>query len=343
MAYNVGLIGGGNISDTHARAALEVPGVAITAVYGQNRSRVEDLAQRYGGTPHSDLDSFLDTPGLDVVLIGSPSGLHAEQARAAARRGVHVLSEKPLDITVERIDGLLEECERAGVHLGVFFQDRMSGDIRWLKRLIDGGGLGTPLLASARVKWYRPPEYYGSSRWRGTWALDGGGAVMNQGIHTVDLLVHLFGDVGTVFAQTRTSLHDIEVEDTAVACLSFASGAVGTYEATTAAYPGYPRRVELTGSEGTVILEGDIVIATDLRNAPAEPPPGSQRLENPSANSATVSDVSGHRRVLENFLRSMEGTEVSCCDGRQGRRSVQLVEAIYESAREGRPVQLRTP
>jgi UDP-N-acetyl-2-amino-2-deoxyglucuronate dehydrogenase len=342
MAYNVGLIGGGNISDTHARAALEVPGVSISAVYGQNRSRVEDLARRYGGTPYSDLDSFLDAPGLDVVLIGSPSGLHAEQAGAAAKRGIHVLSEKPLDITVARIDGLLEECERAGVHLGVFFQDRMSGDIRWLKRLIEAGGLGTPLLATARVKWYRPPEYYASSRWRGTWALDGGGAVMNQGIHTVDLLLHLFGDVQSVFAQTRTALHDIEVEDTAVACLTFVNGAVGTYEATTAAFPGYPRRAEFTGSEGTVILEGDVVVATDLRTAPAEPPPGSQRLENPSANSATVSDVSGHRRVLENFLRSIDGTEVSCCGGRQGRRSVELVEAIYASARDSRPVRLGT-
>ncbi|MBW3627730.1 MAG: Gfo/Idh/MocA family oxidoreductase [Gemmatimonadetes bacterium] len=341
MSYRIGIVGGGNISDTHARAALEIPGVTVEAIYGQNAERVARLTAQYGGRAYASLESFLDHPDLDVVLLGSPSGLHADQGIAAARRGLHVLSEKPLDIGTQKVDLLIQECDSAGVKLGVFFQDRTSPDIAWLKRLIDAGGLGDPILASARVKWYRPPEYYAGSRWRGTWALDGGGALMNQGVHTADLLLWLFGDVRSVYAQTRTALHDIEVEDTAIACLTFASGAVGTLEATTAAYPGYPRRLELTGTNGTVVLESDRVISADLHSPPAEAPPAAEGSKNASASSATVSDVSGHRRVLEDFLSSVTNGGTPESDGREGRRSVALIEAIYASARTGAPTSPR--
>jgi UDP-N-acetyl-2-amino-2-deoxyglucuronate dehydrogenase len=337
MTHRVGIVGGGNISDTHARAALEIPGVEIAAVYGQNAAKAAAMAERYGGTAYADLEALLAHPGLEMVLLGSPSGVHAEQGMAAARRGLHVLSEKPLDIDTERVDALIEECQRAGVKLGVFFQDRTSPDLVWAKRLIDSGGLGKPILASARVKWYRPPDYYAGSRWRGTRALDGGGALMNQGIHTADLLLWLFGEVESVYAQARTALHDIEVEDTVVAALSFAGGAVGTLEATTAAFPGYPRRVELTGSEGTITIENDRVVSADLRTAPAEPPPGGAANSSQGARSATVSDVSGHRRVLEDFLHAVETGGEPRSDGREGRRSVALIEAIYRSAGTGRP------
>lgn len=339
--FSVGILGGGSISETHARAASEIPGVAVTALCGSNAARVAHLAEQYGGTVYHHLDAFLDHRPMDAVLIGSPSGVHAEQARAAARRGLHVLVEKPLDVTTERIDALIEECDRSGVKLGVFFQDRTAPDIAWLKRLLEAGELGAPFLASARVKWYRPAAYYAGSQWRGTWALDGGGALMNQGIHTVDLLLWLLGDMDRVYAQARTMLHAIEVEDTAVACLQFASGAVGTLEATTSAYPGFARRIELTGSRGTVVVESDRVVTADLLTPPAEPFPGAAASKNPSATSATVSDVRGHRRVLEDFLRAVETGSDPLCSGREGRRSVALVEAIYHSARTGAPVSVR--
>jgi len=267
------------------------------------------------------------------VLIGSPSGLHAEQGIAAARQGLHVLVEKPLDVTVARANALIEECDRAGVKLGVFFQDRTAPDIVWLKRLLDAGGLGRVFLVSARVRWYRPPEYYAGSRWRGTSALDGGGALMNQAIHTADLLLWLLGDVERVFARTRTALHEIEVEDTVVSCLEFVGGAVGTLEASTAAYPGFPRRIEISGTGGTVVIEGDRIVSADLHASPPDSRPEHAGTQNPSASSPAVSDVSGHRRVLEDFLRAIESGGRPLCDGPEGRRSVELVRAIYRSGR----------
>lgn len=222
MSLRVGILGGGSISETHARAASELPGVVVAAVFGENRERAAQLGQRFGARTYGELEAFLDHPVLEAVLIGSPSGRHAEHALAALGRGLNVLIEKPLDIATDRIDRLIAALEGTTLKLGVFFQDRTAPDIAWLKRLIASGGLGSPILVSAQVRWYRPPEYYEDSRWRGTWALDGGGALMNQGIHTVDLLLWLLGDIVSVCARTRTALHEIEVEDTAVACLEFA-------------------------------------------------------------------------------------------------------------------------
>jgi predicted dehydrogenase len=200
-----------------------------------------------------------------------------------------VLTEKPIDVSTEKADALIAECAKAGVKLGLFFQDRFAPSFVRLKQALDEGALGRVFLASARVKWWRPPEYYASSRWRGTRALDGGGALVNQGVHTVDLLLWLLGDVRRVFARAATALHRIEVEDTLVSTLEFAGGALATLEATTAAYPGYARQVEISGTEGTVVLEQD---------------------------------------------RSPR------CDGREGRRSLAVVEALYRSARTDAPVLL---
>jgi UDP-N-acetyl-2-amino-2-deoxyglucuronate dehydrogenase len=240
---HIGIIGGGNISESHARAVKETDGVELAAVYGRNHEKVTLLSELYGGVAYYDYQQFLEHAPMDLVLIGSPSGMHAEQGIAAARRGLHVLVEKPLDINARRADELIAACENAGVKLGLFFQDRFSPDICRLKSMVDTGQLGKPFLASGHVKWYRPPEYYSGSRWRGTWELDGGGALMNQGIHTVDLLLWLMGDVERVYARAVTALHQIEVEDTIVATLEFASGAIGTLEAATSAYPGYHRQL----------------------------------------------------------------------------------------------------
>src|SRR5258708_25946033 len=187
----IGFIGGGNITETHARAARETEGVSAAAFFGSNQEKVSRLAERFGGIAFSDLQSFLSHPPMDLVAIGSPSGLHAEQGIAAARMGLHVLVEKPIDITIERADALINACAMAGVKLGVFFQDRMAPDIETAKQLIEAGRLGKPILASAQVKWYRPPEYYRASKWRGTLALDVGGALISQGIHRVGLLLWL--------------------------------------------------------------------------------------------------------------------------------------------------------
>jgi UDP-N-acetyl-2-amino-2-deoxyglucuronate dehydrogenase len=314
--------------------------VELVACWGRDAAKAARITSAYGGRAYDDLDAFVAHAGMQVVLIGTPSGLHVEHATRTVRRGLHVLVEKPLDVDVERIDRLLADAEREGVTVGVIFQDRTAPDVVWLRELISSGGLGRPLIASAQVKWYRPPEYYAGSRWRGTWALDGGGALMNQGIHTVDLLLWLFGDVARVTGMARTMLHRIEVEDTAFASVEFASGAIGTIEVTTAAYPGFPRRLELTGSEGTIVVESDRIASLDLRTKPETMPPRTPGNVSASASSPVVSDVSGHRRVIADFVDAVRRGRRPLCDGRDGRRSVALVQAIYRAAREGRPTDL---
>jgi UDP-N-acetyl-2-amino-2-deoxyglucuronate dehydrogenase len=347
---HVGLIGAGNISVTHARAVAEIPGAAVAAVYSRTRANAEGLAAEHQARAFDALDAFLEHRPLDLVIVGSPSGVHADHAIAAARRGLHVLVEKPIDVTSARADALVAEASRAGVTLGVIFQDRFKPDVVRLKSLVDEGRLGTPILATASVKWYRPPSYYAGSDWRGTRALDGGGALMNQGVHTVDLLLWLFGPVWRVSGKVATQLHKIGVEDTAVAILEFANGAIGTIEATTAAYPGYARRVELTGSNGTVTLEGDALVALDLLEASdlsrrgasafAQPVDAALRRDKPdNAASPVVSDVSAHRAVIEDFVGAIRERRKPCCDGAEGRRSVEVIEAIYRSSEEGHPVE----
>ena len=348
--YYAGILGGGNISDTHARAAAGVAAVRVSAVCGQNAGRSSQLAARAGAVAYADLDRFLSHKPMDFVAIGSPSGLHAEQAMAAISRGLHVIVEKPLDISTARIDELIAAADRAGVKVGVFFQDRLKPDVLRMKQIVDSGRLGTPVLASGRVKWHRPDEYFGKSRWRGTWALDGGGALMNQGIHTIDVLAWLFGRVARVSAFAATRVHPIEVEDTLTATLEFASGALGVVEASTCAYPGYPRRVELTGRDGTLILEGDSLVAVDLRDHQL-PTPNSQLPTSPtpnsklptSAQSATVDDALPHQRMIEDFVNAIATNGTPACDAREGRRSVEIVEAIYRSAREDCWIEIARP
>ena len=292
----VGILGAGNISETHARAAAAIPGTEIVAVTGKNLARAERLASAYGAKAYDDLDAFLSHRPMDVVAIGSPSGLHAEQGIAACRRGLHVLVEKPIDISVDRADALIDAARTAGVTLGVFFQDHVQPDLVRLQEAIAAGRLGRPMLASARVKWYRPPEYYGQSKWRGTWTLDGGGALMNQGIHTADLLLWLLGPVRRVAARTATSLHAIEVED-------------------------------------TVVVEHDRLVAADLREPAEDLLVAAPEDQNASASSPVVSDARGHQRLFEDFFDAVAAGREPRCSGRYARQSVALVQAIYEAAR----------
>jgi len=340
MTFHIGLIGGGNISETHARAALAIPGAEIAAVHGTNAEKIARLCREYGGIPYQNFNAFLDHRPMELVIIGSPSGLHAEHGIAVARSGLHVLTEKPIEINVARADSLIAAAKQSNVLLGVIFQDRTKPHIRQLKTWLDQGLLGKILLVDARVKWYRPPEYYANSRWRGTLALDGGGALINQGVHTIDLLLWLLGDVVRVQARTATLLHSIEAEDTAVATIEFASGAIGVFHATTAAYPGYPRRVEISGTEGTVILEHDRILVADLRKSAAAAVSASlaaltqsAKDENQSASSAAVSDFRGHQAVLEDFLAAIQQNRAPACDGTEGRRSLALIECIYRAAK----------
>jgi predicted dehydrogenase len=331
LPLQAGFVGCGNITDTHARAA-RAAGLGVAAFFAPDARKAEAMAARYGGRAFARYEEFLAHRPMDLVVIGSPSGLHAEQGIAAAGRGLHVLVEKPIDVTTARGEALVAAAEKAGVTLGVLFQDRLKPALARLHSFLAGGGLGRVLVASARAKWHRPPEYYSSSRWRGTKALDGGAALINQGIHTVDLLLWLLGPVSEVRALTGTVLHAIEGEDVALALLRFASGALATLEATTVAFPGYPRHVEISGTGGTVVVEGDRVVAADLR----VPAPGllSAGDEGGAGGAATavVADETPHRRAIEDFARAVETGGAPACDGREGLRSLAVVEAVYAAA-----------
>jgi UDP-N-acetyl-2-amino-2-deoxyglucuronate dehydrogenase len=333
VAFRAGFVGCGNITDTHARAA-RAAGLGVAAFFGRDPKKVEAMASRHGGRAFARFEEFLAHRPMDLVVIGSPSGLHAEQGVAAAQQGLHVLVEKPIDVTTARGEALVGAAEKAGVKLGVIFQDRLKPDLVRLHAFLAGGGLGRVLVASARVKWHRPPEYYSASRWRGTKSLDGGAALINQGIHTVDLLLWLLGPVTEVRAVTGTVLHAIEGEDVALALLRFRSGALATLEATTVAFPGYPRRVEISGTGGTVVVEGDRVAAADLR----VPVPGLVSAGDEgaaSAATAVVADETPHRRVIEDFARAVETGGRPACDGREGLLSLAVVEAVYAAAARG--------
>jgi predicted dehydrogenase len=305
----LGIIGAGGISGTHVRAAQGIEGVEVVAVYGVNPDKTAALAHEAGAAAYGDLERFLDHP-MDMVAIGSPSGLHGDQAIAAVRRGLHALVEKPLDIKTAKIDALIAEADRAGRTVGVFFQERLLPEVVALKQRIDGGELGLPLFISGQMHWYRPPEYYSASKWRGSPALDGGGVLINQGIHTLDLMLHLIGKVRRVSGRTATRLHAIEVEDTAACLIEFESGAFGTFEGTTAAHPGYARRIEIAGSKGRAVHE--------------DPP-----------RPAMVADPTPHRRLLADFIDAARSGRPPICDAREGRRSVALIEAISRSAASG--------
>lgn len=340
MTFRIGLVGSGNISRTHARAVAESKDAELVALWGRNSAATEQLAREHGGRAYDSLDAMLDDARLDAVMIGTPSGVHGDSAITAALRGVHVLVEKPLEISTARVDAVLDACARGGATVGVVFQDRTAPQLVWLRNAIAAGVLGTPVLISASVRWCRPPEYYAGSAWRGTRALDGGGSLMNQGIHTADLLLWLLGPVARVSAVATTALHRIEVEDTVVATLEFSSGALGVLEVTTAAYPGFPRRMELSGSRGTISVEGDRVAGISLRGSLPGGLPDNEGNTSASATSPVVSDLRGHRRVIEDFVAAVRTGHRPCCDGVEGRRSVALVEAIYKSAATGTRVTL---
>jgi predicted dehydrogenase len=227
------------------------------------------------------------------------------------------------------------------VRLGVIFQERFKPDVIELKRLLDEATIGRPLFVEARVPWYRPPEYYASSRWRSRPALDGGGALINQAIHTLDLLVWLLGDVERVQARTGTLLHAIDVEDTGAAILEFACGALGIFSFTTAAFPGYPRQVAITCARGSAILEDETLARVErldgASRADARLRPSTAATAGASERSASplISDAGAHQAVFEDFIGAIREGRAPRCDGREGRRSLAVVEMIYRAAGDG--------
>jgi UDP-N-acetyl-2-amino-2-deoxyglucuronate dehydrogenase len=346
MPTGFGVIGCGMIAHFHARAIADTRGAKLTACFDNIPAAADRLAQETGCKAYYDLDKMLADPAVDVVTIGTPSGAHMEPAVAAARAGKHVIVEKPLEITLRRCDRIIDECRKAGVVLSAIFPSRFHESGREMKRAIEQGRFGKLTLGDAIVKWYRSQQYYDSGAWRGSWELDGGGALMNQAIHTVDLLTWLMGPVADVQARTALLAHErIAVEDVAMATLRFANGALGIIEATTAVYPGYLKRIELHGSAGSAVMEEEDLVKWDFAKKIARDKAVEEMMSRRISTGGGAADPKaighhGHARQFQDVLSAIKKGTTPQVDGAEGRRSVEIILAIYKSAETGRPVSL---
>jgi len=342
------VVGCGVIGPWHAKAISLVPKAELVAVCDVELERAEKLAAQYGNVPcYRDHRTMLKRePGIDCVCVCVPSGIHWRIAVDAAKAGRHVLCEKPLDVTLGHMDKMIETCRKHGVKLGCIFQRRTSPVTKAVKRVLDQGKLGKLVLADCYQKYYRSPAYYKSAGWRGTWELDGGGALMNQGVHGIDQLLYLVGDVECVTAHAAPLVRDIPVEDTAVAILRFKNGAFGVLEGTTSVTPGFSCRTEIHGENGTIIfsdrgLEKYAVarekagIAKDRKLPIREPAPGKSTASDPLALS-----VRGHMVQVADMVQAILKDREPMVPGVEARKAVELILAIYRSARTGRTIRL---
>jgi UDP-N-acetyl-2-amino-2-deoxyglucuronate dehydrogenase len=324
----------------HAQAIAATPGARLVAVSRSDPSKAAAAAAEFGVPCETSDAALLARSDVDAVCICTPSGAHARQTLAAARAGKHVLVEKPMALTLADADAMIAACRSAGVVLGVALQRRTEPAYQLVHRAIEAGALGRPVLGLALIPYFRAQAYYDSAGWRGTWAEDGGGALMNQGIHIADLLVWFLGDVEEVLARSATLAHSIEVEDDVVATVRFKNGALGSIVATTAAAPGFPHRVEIYGTRGGVQLEAEAIARWDGDAVPAIDPSLRAGLAPAAAGaggSATGLAPTGHARILADFVAAVREGRAPLVPGEEGRRSLALVLAVYESARSERP------
>ena len=345
--YGFGIIGLGMIADFHAKAIGELSDGCLVAAYDMIPEKVFAFCSgKEGVNPYTDLEEFLSDPDLDIVTVTTPSGAHLDVALAAVNAGKHVIVEKPIEVTTERIDILIKAAKEKGVLISGIFQSRFFEAPQLIMKAIREGRFGRLTLCDAQVKWYRTQEYYDSVGWRGTWKLDGGGALMNQSIHAIDLLQWFCGPVSEVSAFTALLGHEnIEVEDTAAAVLKFRNGAIGVIEGSTSVYPGFLKKLEICGTKGSVILEEESLKAWNFEDERPEDEEIRTRFLDNTETGGGASDPKaigyiGHKHCFENFLNALENGTEPLITGEEARKSVEIITAIYESARTGKPVSL---
>ena len=335
-----GLIGCGRIAPHHARAIGDLPGAELAAVTDVIEERAYRFADDYGADPYTDYTVMLQRPDIDVVNICTPSGMHAQMAIDAANAGKHVLVEKPMALSLDDADRMITAAKANNVKLCVAFQNRYNPPIQDLRAAIQAGKLGKLRLANATVRWYRAQEYY-EDGWHGTWAMDGG-ALMNQSIHHVDALVWLMGEpLESVFSYSATLAHQMEAEDTIVAVLRFASGALASIEASTITFPtDLEGSITILGETGTVTVGGVALNRKELWKIDGELDQEADILNTPQSDPMNVYGTS-HPHVFADMVAAIREERPPFIDGEQGRRALQAVLAIYESARTGQPVAVR--
>ena len=344
--YGFGIIGCGMISDFHSAAIADIKNGKLVAVSSRKAENSQRLVDRYSIQAYSDYNEMLNRDDIDIVCVCTPSGAHMEPAVAAAEAGKHVIIEKPLEITLERCDDIIESCEKANVRLCAIFNSRFSDASQLVKDTVSSGRLGQLTLGDAYVKWYRSQDYYDSGDWRGSMELDGGGALMNQSIHAIDFLQYVMGPVESIQAFTDTLAHKrIDVEDVAVAALRFKNGALGVVEGTTAVYPGSLKKFEFSGTKGTIVLEEEDIITWEFEEEEPEDAEIKQQFTEKKSGGGGASDPrainhDNHRRQMINLIQSIENNIPHLVDGREGRKAVEIILAIYQSSKAGKTVHL---
>jgi predicted dehydrogenase len=354
--YGIGIVGCGMIADFHARAIAAMKGGHLTCVYSRNKANADRVAGAFNCAAYQDYKDFLAHPGLDIVAIATPSGAHLDPCLQAAEAGKHIICEKPLEVTLERVDRMIQACETNQVVLAGIFPRRFSDATAVFKKAVDAGRLGKLTLADAYIKWYRTQAYYDSGDWRGTWLLDGGGALMNQSIHTIDLLYYLAGEVDSVCAFANLAIHEgIETEDNAVAVVKFKGGALGVIEGSTSCFSptGHPAEVHLCGSDGSIFMRDNSFTVWDFKKKWPSDKKIRQQFQaqfgevGAGAADPKAIDFSGHQKCFEDAVRSLKAGKKPLIDGPEARKSIEIILAIYRSAlKGGKPVQLplkRTP
>lgn len=338
--WNFGIIGAGLIADFHAKSIESLPNARLIGICGTNQKKVQNLAEKYGCKSYNTHSELLGDNDIDIVTIVTPSGAHMEPAIEAANRGKHVICEKPLEISLDRIDKMIEAHAAAGTSLGGIFNFRYHDPLEYLKAAVDNGRFGKINYAAVYIPWWRGDDYYKDS-WHGTWELDGGGALINQSIHMVDLLQHLMGPVESLQAYTATIGHDIEVEDTAAAVLRFKNNALGMIFGSTASFPGVSRRIEITGTKGTVIQEDNTFKVWEFAektNADREIIEKFREAETSGGSSDPGAiPFQPHAKNIAAFIESVESGKTFEISGSEARKAVEIVLAVYQSAKERKP------
>ncbi len=336
-----GIVGCGLISDWHARAVEAIEGAYLVGVTDVNKDAREKTALKYGVRSFDSLEQMLNNKEIDVVSICTPSGLHAPLAIKAANAGKHIILEKPMALNLKESDEIIEACDKNNVKLTVISQLRFTDSVARVKAALAEGLLGRIIMGNVYMKYYRSQEYYDQSSWRGTWKMDGGGALMNQGIHGIDLLQYIMGDVKSVFAHTRTLARNIETEDSAIAILEFENGALGSIEGTTSIYPGFSRVLEVNGSKGTIALQEDSIIKWIIEGKDAPEGILERETSNKSASNPADFGIEGHIAQITDMVNAIREDRKPLVDQHEGRKPIEIIMAVYESSRTGKLVTLR--
>lgn len=349
-----GIIGCGVIGPTHARALSQIPDARLVAVCDVVPEKAERLAATYQAKPYTDPREMLEREQLDIVDVCTPSGMHGDHACLVMQSGRHVIVEKPMEITREAVERMLRTQQETGVKMAVISQHRFDSSSQRVHAMAQEQAFGTLVLGSAEIPWWRSQQYYDSGAWRGTWELDGGGVLMNQGIHAIDILQWLMGPVQSVYGHTATRVHRMDTEDVGVAVLRFANGALGTIAGTTGAYPGAGTRIQVFGDHGAAIIEDDHLTYLQTRKEGEEVSPyGASAAERAAARAqmaggstsdgpqeAAAIGISSHIAQITDMMQAVREGRQPLVTGEEARRPVDIILGIYESDRTKKEVVL---